>query len=372
MSWSNSTRVHVLHLVSGLRPGGLELILSRLVSGLTGPTMRHSVACLKGEAEIRDLFPPQTRIYCLHATPNEPTLPLRLWRLIERTGAHVLHANNWGAWPDVCVGRLLSLPPVPLVFSYHGKESASRQPLRRRVAFRVLSHITTELLTVSDASRNELVADYGWPRRRIRVIPNGVDTDLYSPPQRRGDTGGTFVVGTAGGLRPVKNHAMLMRAFAATGNDRFRLRIAGIGPEMAKLRALAQSLGIDGQCELPGFVRDVPKFLRSLDVFVLSSDSEQHPLALLEAMACGLPCISTRVGSVEQVLDGGNCGLIVPPGDMTALADAIRRLFRDTVLRQKLGAAGRRRVCQHYSLKRMLQAYDALYRHLVTRRSALF
>ncbi len=337
--------------------------MAKVISGLTGPGIRHSIACLKGESVIADRLPPGTRVECLHARPNEPQLPVRLARLVRELRPTLIHARNWGAWPDVTVARLLVRPIVPLVLSFHGLGKAGYMPLRRRFASHVLARAATRLFTVSGASRRMLVEHWGWPKGRVQVIPNGVDTDRFCP-ARTDPPSDRLVVGSVGNLRPVKNHALLVRACAEAvgrGVD-LELRIAGEGDEREPLLGLARSLGFADRLTLVGRIEDVPAFLNRLDLFVLSSDSEQHPNALNEAMACGLPCIGTRVGCVDELLDEGRCGRIVPPGDEAAMAQAIGELAADHGARDDLGEKARHRVCEVYSLQRMLAAYERLYR----------
>ena len=243
--------------------------------------------------------------------------------------------RNWGAWPDVALARLLVWPRVPLIFSFHGFARTGPLPLRRRLAFRVLSRVTTYLLTVCDPARHTLIEELGWPPRKVRVIPNGVDTTRFSPRSRGAAASGRFVIGCVGSLTAVKNHALAVRAFAAlirTGADA-ELRIAGEGPERTRLEGLARELGVAGRVSLPGHVEDVPEFLRQLDVFVLPSASEAHPNALLEAMSCGLPCVATNVGGVAEVLNRGRCGRLTPPGDPERLADSLRELYASSEVR---------------------------------------
>src|SRR4030042_292882 len=109
---------------------------------------------------------------------------------------------------------------------------------------------------------------------------------------------------------------------------------------------VAASIGLEDRFKLLGRVDDVPTFLQDLDVFVLSSDSEQHPNALNEAMACGLACVSTRVGCVDELLDEGRCGKIVPPGDRGRLTAAIDQLISDPAARCACGSAARDQACQ--------------------------
>jgi len=301
MAYKSPGHIHVLHVVPGLIPGGMELVMARVISGLSDKGMEHSVACLKGEPQIASRLPGETEIHCLHSRPNEPQLPARLARLIRRIRPTVIHARNWGAWPDVAVGRLLAPPIVPLIFSFHGLGQAGYMPLRRRLASRALVRLTTCLFTLSEQSKRMLVTHWGWPEKRVNIIPNGVDTDRFRPAPAPRETD-RFVVGTVGNLRPVKNHALLIRACAAAGRSGvdLELRIAGEGAEGTRLLALAESLGFADRLRLVGRIEEVPGFLNHLDLFVLSSDSEQHPNALNEAMACGLASVATRVGCADS------------------------------------------------------------------------
>lgn len=355
-------------MVPTLGVGGMELALSRIVRGLEGCGLRHSVVCLKGEPVIQDQLGPGVAVYCMHARANELLLPWRLRRLILSVRPTVIHVRNWGAWPDVALARLAILPPVPLVFSFHGLTQPGKMPWRRVLAFRALAALTTSLFTVSGASRRWLIDQLGLPAGKTAVIPNGVDTDRFRPAAKR-DRSLRFVVGTVGSLTPIKDHSLLIRACAdlvQRGVD-LELRIAGEGPDKAMLAGLAESLGLSDRVRLVGHVDDVPGFLQHLDVFALSSRSEQHPNALLEAMACGLPCVATTVGGVAEILDRGRCGLLVAADDHRAMARAIEQLANGPELREELAKSSRARVCERFNLDRMVSDYAELYLRLSRR-----
>ena len=129
----NRKEPHVLHVVPGLEPGGMELTLARLVEATEGKGIRHTIVCLKGEVAIPDQFPASVAIHCLHSRRNDPLLPWRLWRLIRQIRPTVIHARNWGAWPDVALARLFVWPLAPLIFSFHGFAGTRPLPLRRRL-----------------------------------------------------------------------------------------------------------------------------------------------------------------------------------------------------------------------------------------------
>lgn len=358
---SGKSSIHILHVLPGLGPGGMELAMAQVISKLDSSRMRHSIVCLKGEAEIKDRLPESTAIYCFHARPNEPQLPFRLAGLLRKIRPDVIHARNWGAWPDMVLGRFFVYPLIPIIYSFHGLGKAGYMPWRRRMASKLLVHMTSHLFSVSQQSCNMLMEHWGWPRNRAQVIPNGVDTQRFY--KTNGSINHRVVIGSVGNLRTVKNHGLLLKAFArlvSSGID-IELRIAGEGNQRSVLTALAGSLGISDRLSLPGRVVDIPKFLNGLDIFVLSSNSEQHPNALNEAMACGVPSISTRVGCVDDLLDNGRCGRIIEPGDEKELASALKQLIEDEPLRRKLSAAGLDQVKTHYSLEVMVKRYQTLY-----------
>ncbi len=360
--------MHILHVVPGLGGGGMETTMARLISALSSAEMRHSIAFLKGKPEIKDCLPAEVPLYPLNAKPNEIQLPFRLGHLIRRLNPDVIHTRNWGAWPDMAVGRFFAWPLVPLIHSFHGLGETGFMPWRRRMASRVLVHATSYLLTVSRQSRDLLVRYWGWPEARIEVIPNGVDVKRFFPsPLPRSKR---FIVGSVGNLRPIKNHAMILKACArlvAEGVD-LEIRIAGTGDLHEELVLLGRSLGFPDRVFLLGRIENIPSFLNGLDVFVLSSDSEQHPNALNEAMACGIPSIGTRVGCVEDLLDGGRCGKVIPPGDVGALEDALRELYRNETLRETFSMNGLEHVRANYSFEVMAGRYRDLYLRAAHRR----
>ena len=364
--------------------------MSRVVRGLNGPDMRHSVCCLKGEPEIGGQFDSSVDIHCLRAPHRDRLLWVRLRALIRRLRPTVVHARNWICWPDAAMARLTMLSPPPLIMSFHGFHDARAFPWRRRMEMRTLPRLAACHFTVSEGLKDMLVRDVGLRGRRICVIPNGVDenrfrparlediarrralaaaNDVAMPPMTEAPRAG-LAVGSAGWLHPVKNHQMLIHAakkLIAGGLD-LTVRIAGRG-EMRDRLAAAIGPDMNDRIQLLGHVQDMPAFLSGLDVFVLPSDAEGMPNALLEAMACGLPCIATRVGGVVEILDDGKAGVLVAPRDADGLAAAIQALAADPIRRRSLGQLACERVRRRYSLERMIRRYDLLYRHVAAGKS---
>jgi len=368
MAYKQNNEIHILHVVPGLGAGGMELAMSRVITGLNCDGFRHSIVCLKGETDIADHLPSETKIYYFHSRPNEPQLPFRLARLVRKIRPDVIHARNWGAWPEMCLARLFATwPPIPFIFSFHGLGKAGYMPWRRRMASKVMVHCTTKLFTVSRQSRDLMVEHWGWPLGRTDVIPNGVDTSKFFPAKK--PRNGKLIIGSVGNLRTVKNHALIINACARLvqeGVD-LEIQIAGEGNQREPLTQLAATLGLSERLSLLGKLTEIPEFLNGVDVFVLSSDSEQHPNALNEAMACGVASIATRVGCVEDLLDGGRCGKIIEPADVDGLVCAIRELANNESLRQNFADLGLNQVRDAYSLEVMLKHYKQLYRQTAGR-----
>ena len=339
----------------------MEIGMAKVISGLTDSKMHHSIACLKGEAEIKHLLPGETKIYQFFAKPNEIGLPIRLAKLLCQIKPDIIHARNWGAWPDIAMSRILCPRKIPLILSFHGLGKAGYMPMRRRIASKLLVYCSDILMTVSNQSRDMLVEKWFWPEKKIWVIPNGVDTNKFFPKIKKQNK--KIIIGSVGNLRTVKNHALILKACSKFNLDEqdFEIRIAGEGSQRESLLNMAYDLDIQNRLKLYGRVENIPGFLSELDIFVLSSDSEQHPNALNEAMACGIASISTNVGCVRDLLDNGNCGIIIEPGREDQLYTALKELIDDQNKRIQLSKNGYQQVLKNYSLDIMLKNYRAMY-----------
>jgi glycosyltransferase involved in cell wall biosynthesis len=177
---------------------------------------------------------------------------------------------------------------------------------------------------------------------------------------------GDLVVGTVGALRPEKNQLRLVRAFAQVASKvpAARLMIVGEGSLLASLSREAHAHSVQERVTFCGRVENPSSYYQAMDVFALSSDTEQMPLVVLEAMSAGLPVVSTDVGDVRRMLPPSGKDWVVPPDDATSYSLALQALLADHELRARLGADNRRHCVNHYSLERMLNAYVTLYREL--------
>jgi glycosyltransferase involved in cell wall biosynthesis len=238
---------------------------------------------------------------------------------------------------------------------------------KHRLLGRLVRPLVDVTLTNTDAGREQLERE----GERAAVIGNGVDLDRF-PDVRPVDVTRPLVrVGCVANLRPVKNIDGLMRAARQVCDwfPRAVFEVAGDGDQRAELERLRASLGLGERFVLRGPVADVPGFLAGCEVAVLPSHSEGMSNAVLESMAAGRAVVATAVGATPQLLDGGRCGLLVPPGDESALASAVGRLLEDADLARELGANARRRAEREYSRAAMVRRFEDFYERLALDRS---
>ncbi|RHW17889.1 glycosyltransferase [Sphingomonas gilva] len=281
---------------------------------------------------------------------------------------------NWGAMDGVMAKRLFGGPPLVHHEDGFNADEAVKTKLERNL-FRRLALKGAQALVVPSA-RLEAIARAKWgASARLVRISNGIPTVRYAgrplQPLRKtlGPKPGRALVGTLAGLREVKNLPRLVRAFAASGADA-DLAIVGEGPEHDAIRAAGDAAGLGKRLHLPGHLADPHRYIGHFDLFALSSDSEQQPISVIEAMAAGLPVAAPAVGDVADMVSEANRRFITAPGDERALAGAIRALIADADLRASIGAANQARALAHYDEAKMIAAYRALYAETLGRPGA--
>jgi glycosyltransferase involved in cell wall biosynthesis len=282
-------------------------------------------------------------------------------RLLARLAPDIIHAQDRRAG---LVASLVAGTQTPVVMTFHGVPDiaagrwVTSGPLRGRrpglsggsrlVADALVARRVACTVAPSQAIAGFLRRELRVPPRRLRVLNNGV---LIPPGRERGSAVATFA--TVGSFAPCKATPTLVEAFMAIAANRpgLRLRMIGDGSDRRRCEELAGPADRERQVEFTGYRTDVEAQLDQADAFVLPSLNENLPLALLQAMATGLPCIATDVGGIPEVLSA-DCGVLIPPGDVSALRSAMERLLDEPGLAGRLGAAARSRVAERFSLSR--------------------
>jgi len=291
-------------------------------------------------------------------------LPYR--RIIREAGAGRLFTYNWGAVEFGLANLVAGVPHVHVEDGF-GPEETRRQ-IPHRVLFRRLALARARPIVLPSRKLHAIASEvWRFPAAQLAYIPNGVDCARFARPpepalcQQLGLDGTVPVIGTVAGLRPEKNVARLIRAFAQVRRTfESRLVIVGGGGQEAMLKQLASELGIARDVAFAGQVAGVERILGAFDVYAISSDTEQMPISLVEAMAAGLAVASVDVGDVAIMLAAENRAQVVALDD-AALAGAIAALLADKALRMRIGAANAAKARNEYDEASMLAAYDSLY-----------
>jgi sugar transferase (PEP-CTERM/EpsH1 system associated) len=358
-----------MHVLTTLRMGGTELGVVRLSNGLPSTAVTTSICSSWPADDLKHALAPGVRLFEFDRRHGQdPVFVLRLAALMRRQRPDIVHTHSWGTLLEgVVAARLAGVRTV--VHGEHG--TMETRPLNLMLQRRVWQRVT-RVLSVSSRLAATMAERVGYPLERILVIRNGIDTERFHPSLRQAARGrlglsdADIVISTAGRLVPVKDQATLLRALALVrdrGAD-VRALIAGDGPLREELTALCSQLGLDERVRFLGARKDVEHVFAASDVFVLSSTSEGLSNTILEAMASGAAVVATRVGGADELVEQDVTGLLVPASAPEAMADALVKLIRDSRTRSAMGAAGRHRASEQFSLARMVAAYESLYREL--------
>jgi glycosyltransferase involved in cell wall biosynthesis len=362
------SRLHVLHVFASFGIGGVPLRLTRIINHF-GKRLRHTVISLDNDFEAAKTFAVDIDVELMPPPPPSSVWPRNLLdniATLRRLRPGLMVTYNWGAIEWAMANCLWSVAPHIHCESGFGKEEAERQ-IARRVYFRRWALRRAKLVVPSHSLATLAREVWRIPQQRITHIPNGVDLARFSRPVTdlvSGIAPGELVIGTVAPLRPEKNLSRLLRVFAMLGHSiAARLVIAGSGGERFSLEVLAEELGIAERVVFTGQVAP-EAVLGAFDVFALSSDTEQMPNALLEAMAASRAVVAVNVGDVRSMVCEENREFIVEREDIWGFAAAIRRLLADPEKRVSLGRQNRDRVAAEFSQEKMFACYARLFREM--------
>lgn len=296
----------------------------------------------------------------------------RMAKEIRERRVEVLHAHQYTPFFYGAIAARLSGHRPKVIFTEHGRHFPDVVSTRRRLANRlVMDRLADYVNAVCAFSARSLSEVEGFSKRRIEVIPNGVDlprygriADIVSLRRHLGLDPSRRYIATVARFHPVKDHRTLLHAFsevAAVRHD-VDLLLAGDGVLRDTLEKLAVELRVDQRVQFLGVRNDVASLLAASDVFALTSVSEAASITLLEAMASGLPVVVTAVGGNPEIVRDGVDGLLAPRGDSHAIARAIVRVLDDGRLAFNMGQSGAERVRTQFRLDDTVERYFSLYR----------
>jgi glycosyltransferase involved in cell wall biosynthesis len=381
----------ILRVIARLNMGGPALHVSYLAGGLEARGYRTtlvsgslsrgegSMSYVAEERGVKVVSVPQLAREL--SPPNDIVAVRHLVELIRDERPHILHTHTAKAG---AIGRLAARlagrarPPI-VVHTFHGhvlRGYFGKLPSEayRRIE-RSLARHTDRLIAVSPEVRDDLVELGVAPAEKFEIVRLGIELDERltagdgALEYRRvlGIPASTFVVGWIGRMTAIKQVPELLRIFSKLrelGVDA-RLCIVGDGPAREEAESLAKELGIMRDCLFLGYHRDVASFYRLFDAFLLPSANEGTPVSAIESLAAERPVVATAVGGVPDVVVDGVNGRLFQPGDIDGAAQALHELARDPELRRQMGEAGRTWVIPRYSVNRLVDDVDRLYRSLL-------
>lgn len=373
----------IVHVLYRLDTGGMERIIVSLIKS-TQDRYRHAVITLTGFGALRgEIDGMVTACVSLDKKPGKDwPCYLRFWRALRALKPDLVQTYNIGTLDLAPMVRLAGVRC--LVHAEHGRDAADPrgENLRYLRLRRWMARFIDRYVAVSVDLEHWLTERARIPNTKVAYIANGIDVaafkvsrDVAALRPCLGDFAppGTVLIGHVARLDKVKDQTGLIAAFKllrdARGPVDCLLVIVGEGPQRPELERRIAELGLADTVRLLGNRQDVAALLAECDVLVLSSIAEGMPVTLLEAMAAGLPIVSTNVGGVASVVEAGITGTLVAASDPQALAAALSIYVADETLRRQHGQAGYARVAAQFSLGAMVDAYASLYDELLGRRA---
>lgn len=351
----------ILSVFSTFAVGGPQVRFTKLAAHF-GERFRHAVVAMDQDYGCRTRLDPRLDI-------AYPAVPFRKGRTaanviqfrktLRRLRPDLMVTNNWGSI-EWSIANALPVTRHIHIEDGFGPEERDTQISRRawtRYAF--LRRCTVVVPSLS--LRRIAIESWGLPATHLHYIPNGIDCARFAHRMNRTTWPGTgTVIGTVAALRPEKNLSRLILAFKLVSERHdVRLVIVGDGPELPALRRLAAALGLCGKVFFPGDIAAPEACYAGFDIFALSSDTEQMPLTIIEAMAAGLPIAATEVGDVPTMISDQN-SRFVTKRDERPLAEALEALVVNQALRRRLGEANQAKAFSFYDEGEMFRAYSRL------------
>ena len=367
-------KYHILHLVLSMDTGGAERVISYLVTEQPGDHVQQTVCCLDNIGPLgEDLRAKGYHVDLLSRQDGiDWKLVLKIYRFCRKNNIDLIHTHGESPWfYGALAANLVPWKRIPCITTIHGYGGGDRQNMQSYRLWKILTALSRKVILVSNVLHRELL-HAGLSTKKLQTVVNGIPAEsMHHSPDRNPELRKVyniqpddFVVGIVARLSAIKNHALLLYAvkqLQKTTEQQVRLLIVGDGPERPKLERLANDLQLKPEVTFCGKQTNVDTFYNLFDVFVLPSFSEGISMAILEAMAAGIPVIASAVGGNEEIISHEHNGLLFPSNDLDALVRRLRRLLDDPQAGLHLVANALTTISTTFSLKTMLQAYRKIY-----------
>jgi len=360
----------ILHITHNMAVGGAEQVIRQLIRAMDSSKYESSVICIDGYIGVlgEDLQKNGVMVESISRKAGFDRAVVETIRSkIKNNNYDVVHCHQYTPF---CYGAVASaFLKVKVIFTEHGRFHPDRFTWKRRIVNQILHRQAEQIVAISTATKVALKR-YEWiPLSSVEVIYNGVDEPV---PERRvedirrihGIADDAMVLGTISRLDSIKNQRMMLLALVKVlpKYPNTVLIIAGDGPERAELESIVATCGIENNVRFTGFITDVGAYLKTIDVFLLTSYSEGTSMTLLEAMACSNAIIATAVGGNVEIIENKHSGILVESGNIDALWESLELLLGDRNLRERLGDNANTEYQARFTRRSMLLAYEKHYR----------
>jgi glycosyltransferase involved in cell wall biosynthesis len=373
----NLKKYRILHIIDHLGSGGAQEAVCQMIKYGQKERFQPEVVALHGFGHYWEVLrswgvPVHTLFSQGFARAAIPFIFLRLLSLLACNRYDVIHTHLIGA--NVLTAPLAALYRVRVLFHHDQTHDDVREhSLVHRCLDTIANRMNHQIIAVSSSIRDFLCQKENISTDKISVIYNSVDLLRFSPkrnPRAQEEARHKWclptealLVGGVGRLHYQKNFELFLEVAAGVCArlPQALFVIAGEGPEWTALVEISRKLGIASRVRFLGFVKDMPEFYQGIDLLLLTSHFEGTPLTVLEAMAMGNPVVVSQVDGAKEVLEDGQGGILVPPGNKDAFTKEVYRLLRDRSLRQRLSQAGQEKIRRHFSAEAMVRQVEALY-----------
>jgi glycosyltransferase involved in cell wall biosynthesis len=365
----NLEKIHLCHVFATFMQGGPQVRICQVINALP-ECFQHTIMAMDNKTTARHLLDKSIEVRYVNPNHrrNDLIYPFRLARKLQVLKPDMVITYNWGAIEAVIASKLAGIRRVIHGEYGFGPEEAIVQKKRRLITRRILLRYVNAVIAPSLALVSTIKNVWRVPQERIAHIVNGVDCQYYSPGrndeerERLGIPLNDCVIGTVSHMAKVKNIGFLIEAFSRLPIEwPIHLLILGDGPEKEYLVNLVRVKHVEKKVHFLGHIQKPLNYYRTMDIFALSSITEQMPVAILEAMSVGLPTVSTDVGDVRNMVSDENIPFIVPLQNKSDYQKAIECLIRNDSLRKSMGASNRKKCVEQYTFQKMIQDYHSLY-----------
>jgi glycosyltransferase involved in cell wall biosynthesis len=372
----SNKRINVLYVIDTAGPGGAESVFMDLIIIMNRKNIRP-IVIIKSEGWLStELIRNNIKPYIIPSDGSFNLMYLlKLIRVIKKERIQLIHSHLFGANVYSSVAGLLT--KIPVISTFHGANDISPDERLLKVKELILNYGSNKIVAVSQSLLTELLARINLNKYKIEVIYNGVDTVKYNTNKKiklkkeYGLDNKGFLLGALGNVRKDKSYDVLLEAAHLLSKSDLKFKILVAGDTKldqglyANLVSKQVEYGLEDKVEFIGFCDQVIDFLSNLDLFVLSSSSEGFSIATIEAMATGIPVLSTRCGGPEEIIQDGIDGYLVEKNSPAALARKITDCLNDSSNLKLVAIKAKRKVKENFALELMIDNYLNLYEKLL-------